>query len=180
MKEKAWWPDDYININVKDLLYMWFDTQVAFVKSLYPILGKEKTLNLLKAAVEKTAGSFAKGPYYHGPEIKSFADFGEMGGGLFASIITRTLDPTMELVQKTTVIPMDSMKQTRTTSSFKITRCLWSEIFKDLGAPEVGYAVSCNSDFARTRSWNPKLKLKRTQTIMEGAPYCDFCYVWEE
>ena len=120
---------------------MWFDTPVAFIKSLYPVLGKEKTLELVKAAVRKTAGKFAQCPYYHGPEVKSFADFGEMGAGLFASITTGPVDPTMELVQKTTLIDQKSMQESENESSFKITKCLWAEIFKEMDAAEIGRAV---------------------------------------
>jgi hypothetical protein len=30
------------------------------------------------------------------------------------------------------------------------------------------------------KGFNPKIKFKRTQTIMEGAPYCDFRYTLED
>ena len=34
-----------------------------------------------------------------------------------------------------------------------------------------------NRDFAMVEGFSPTLKLKRTQTIMEGADYCDFRFV---
>lgn len=61
-----------------------------------------------------------------------------------------------------------------------MTKCLWADLFKEMDATEIGKEWICNSDFARARAWSPKLSLERTQTIMEGAPYCDFRYTWNE
>lgn len=34
--------------------------------------------------------------------------------------------------------------------------------------------TSCNRDFSLVEGFNPAVKLTRTQTVMEGASYCDF------
>lgn len=34
--------------------------------------------------------------------------------------------------------------------------------------------LSCNRDFSLVEGFNPAVKLTRTQTVMEGASYCDF------
>ena len=57
---------------------------------------------------------------------------------------------------------------------FNVTRCGYAEFFKELGLPELGYLFHCSRDFAMVKGFNPDLKLKRTQTIMEGASHCDF------
>jgi hypothetical protein len=49
-----------------------------------------------------------------------------------------------------------------------------------MDAAEIGYAWSCATDFARCKTWSPKLELRRTQTIMQGAPHCDYCFVWKQ
>ena len=60
------------------------------------------------------------------------------------------------------------------TLDFNVTRCGYAEFFKELGLPELGYLIHCSRDFAMVKGFNPDLKLKRTQTIMEGASHCDF------
>lgn len=60
--------------------------------------------------------------------------------------------------------------------SFNVTRCRYAELYEKLGLTELGVIFSCTRDFALIRGFNPKITLKRTQTIMEGAAYCDFRY----
>ena len=51
---------------------------------------------------------------------------------------------------------------------------------KQVGLREFGYCLSCCRDNPFVEGFNPKIKFKRTQTIMEGAPYCDFRYTLED
>jgi len=63
-----------------------------------------------------------------------------------------------------------------TTYDFDVTRCRYAEMYRALGIPELGAILSCGRDFALGDGFNPDLTLTRTQTIMEGAPCCDFRY----
>jgi len=49
-------------------------------------------------------------------------------------------------------------------------------MYRALGIPELGALLSCNRDFALIQGFNPDVDLTRTQTIMEGAPFCNFRY----
>jgi hypothetical protein len=49
-----------------------------------------------------------------------------------------------------------------------------------LGLAEIGGPLSCNRDGAFREGYDPRLKLTRTQTIMEGADHCDFRYRLED
>jgi hypothetical protein len=49
-------------------------------------------------------------------------------------------------------------------------------MYKELGIPELGKVLSCARDFALIEEFNPDIELKRTQTILEGAAFCDFRY----
>jgi hypothetical protein len=44
---------------------------------------------------------------------------------------------------------------------------------------EFGYCLSCSRDAVFAEGFNPRLKLQRIQTIMEGAPHCDFRFSLE-
>lgn len=68
------------------------------------------------------------------------------------------------------------LQVTDTAYDFNVTRCRYAEMYQGLGIPELGGVLSCGRDFALGEGFNPNLKLTRTQTIMEGAPFCDFRY----
>lgn len=59
---------------------------------------------------------------------------------------------------------------------YNVTRCRYAEMYHRLGIPEIGFLLSCNRDFAFGEGFNPDMQLTRTQTIMQGAPFCDFRY----
>ncbi len=63
---------------------------------------------------------------------------------------------------------------------FNVNRCRYSEMYRALGIPELGAVFSCNRDYALIDGFNPDAKLKRTQTLMEGATHCDFRYTFPD
>lgn len=60
--------------------------------------------------------------------------------------------------------------------SFKVTYCTVCEACKKAGLTDIGYHVFCMTDPAVVSGFNPDIKFERTQTLMQGAPYCDHCY----
>jgi len=74
----------------------------------------------------------------------------------------------------------EMLEQTENTFFFNVTRCRFAEAYEKLGIKDLGVALSCCRDFGFIEGFNPKIKLVRTQTIMEGAPICDFRYCLEE
>jgi hypothetical protein len=54
--------------------------------------------------------------------------------------------------------------------------CLYMETFTKYGCPELCKA-SCDSDVTTFRGMEPKVLFVRTQTISEGADYCNFRYL---
>lgn len=59
---------------------------------------------------------------------------------------------------------------------YDVTRCRYAEMYRALGIPELGEVLSCNRDASLIEGFNPGVTLERTQTIMQGAPCCDFRY----
>lgn len=70
----------------------------------------------------------------------------------------------------------EELTKSETELRINVTRCQYAEFFKGLGLPELGYLLSCNRDFAMVESFDSKITLRRTQTIMEGASHCDFVF----
>ncbi len=73
-------------------------------------------------------------------------------------------------------LEMEVLEQTEQTYFFNITRCPYYEKYRELGLVEFGVAFSCCRDKPFARGFHPQLRLERSQTIMEGAEYCDFRY----
>lgn len=71
---------------------------------------------------------------------------------------------------------MDILEQTPATYFFNVLRCPYYEKYKELGIEEFGVAFSCCRDEPFARGFNPRLKLVRSTTIMEGGDCCDFRY----
>lgn len=61
----------------------------------------------------------------------------------------------------------------------KITECLWAKVFREAGAADIGYAAICHPDVAMASAFNPKIRLERPTTLMQGHDCCDFRYSWE-
>jgi len=57
---------------------------------------------------------------------------------------------------------------------FNIKRCLYAEMYKELGLADLGLVLSCGRDFDMIKGFNPRMTLVRTKTIMEGHDICDF------
>ena len=71
-------------------------------------------------------------------------------------------------------------EETPTRLRFDVLRCAYAELYEGLGAREQGFCLSCARDEAFARGLDPRLRLKRRSTIMEGAPRCDFLFFLED
>ena len=63
---------------------------------------------------------------------------------------------------------------------YKVTRCRYAEMYHEMGVGEIGFQLSCNRDATFIEGYDPRIKLTRTQTIMQGASHCDFHYKMDE
>jgi hypothetical protein len=55
----------------------------------------------------------------------------------------------------------------------RVTECEWARYYRERH-PRVGYLLGCSLDNAAYRSFNDRLRLQRTTTLMEGGTECDF------
>ena len=59
--------------------------------------------------------------------------------------------------------------------AYHFTRCMWAEVYRELGEPELGYVI-CSGDDPAVRSVNPKLAFQRTKVLMNGDDLCDHVF----
>jgi hypothetical protein len=103
----------------------------------------------------------------------------QQGAQLAASLESNDLEHfalTTEAWKKDNAIQTEVLEQTRRKFSFNVFRCRYAEMYTHLGSPELGKILSCDRDYTLGEGFNPNIKLTRTQTIMEGADFCDFCF----
>jgi len=62
--------------------------------------------------------------------------------------------------------------------AFDVTVCPLVDYFKDQGVPELTAHAACNLDYCMAREFG--IELVRTQTIANGAEYCDFRWKFPE
>jgi hypothetical protein len=95
----------------------------------------------------------------------------QVGGGSM-----QHLDEAMAFWKQDDALHMEVIALDSDTYNFNVTRCRYAELYNALGIPELGAVLSCNRDAAFIEGFNPGVSLARTQTIMQGAGYCDFRY----
>ena len=124
--------------------------------------GRERVIEIAKRVIVEIARQ----------QGRALAD--QVGGGTLAHFVG-----SKDAWVKGGALETDILRVTDTTYDFNVTRCRYAEMYRALGIPELGSVLSCGRDFALGEGFNPDLKLTRTQTIMEGAPFCDFRYRME-
>jgi hypothetical protein len=71
------------------------------------------------------------------------------------------------------------IEKTEKAFEIKYTECLFAETYQEMNSAEIGYALHCYPDYASINLFNPKIKVTRPTTLMEGGDSCHFRYVWE-
>ncbi len=77
-------------------------------------------------------------------------------------------------------LEIEVKEQTDTTFVFNVVRCRYAETYRAMGLADIGPLLSCQRDGSFCEGYDPKLRLERTQTIMQGASHCDFRYTYDE
>lgn len=85
-----------------------------------------------------------------------------------------------KLWQKEDALKIEVRRKTDTEYDFDVVRCRYAEMYREMGLGEIGHLLSCQRDGSFCEGYDPKLKMKRTQTIMQGASHCDFRYTYED
>lgn len=132
---------------------------LPFVQALSAEFGAEKVLEILRNTIIEVAR-------------QQGAALAEQTGQNDLSAFAGTLSAW----KKDDAMQMDVLDQSEHQFSFNVTRCRYAEMYRALGIPELGAVLSCNRDYSLIEGFNPAVELTRTQTLMEGAPCCDFRY----
>jgi hypothetical protein len=82
-----------------------------------------------------------------------------------------------ELWSKDDAMTVEFLVEAGPSLHFNVTHCEYAELYRKLGILELGYCLSCSRDDPFVKGFNSQIQLVRTQTIMQGAAYCDFRFM---
>ena len=127
-------------------------------------LGEEKAQAILDKAIRTAAIEAAR----------SFAAKTPGGTSL------RTFQELQHLWTQDDALTIEVVKATETEFSYNVLRCRYAETYRAMGLGAIGHLLSCNRDAAFCLGYDSRIKLERSQTLMEGASHCDFRYRLED
>jgi hypothetical protein len=157
--ENAWPPDTLNEIGVLKRREIEARILAPLVDALAAELGRERVLEIAKRVIVQIARH----------QGKALAE--QMGGKGLAHFMQSQANWV-----KGGALTIEVLDVSDAAYDFNVTRCRYADMYRSLGIPELGAVLSCSRDFALGEGFNPDLELTRMQTIMEGAPCCDFRY----
>ena len=141
------------------------EAQIAgpLIKAFIEDLGEEKALSVVRRVIGQLARQSGK-------------DLAKALGGTTMTDLARGL----MAWAKGDAYEMEVISLTETEYIYNITRCRYAEMYKEIGLADLGVVLSCGRDFELISGFNPKMKLARTKTIMQGYDCCDFRISFQE
>jgi hypothetical protein len=141
--------------------------EANIIKPIY----EEMVANFGKAAAQKVLGAaIRKAAIQQGREMAA-AQGGELGLKGFVAL--------RELWTRGGALETREIAASEAGYDYDVTRCRYAEMYREMGLGDIGHLLSCNRDGTFCQGYDPRIKLTRTQTIMEGASHCDFRYRFE-
>lgn len=154
-------PPDALNARIGVLVRREVEARLLapLIDALAAEFGRERVIAVVRDAIVEIAR-------------KQGGDLAQMVGGASLAAFAETLRYwTMD-----DALEIEVLEQTAEAFDFNVTRCRYAELYRALGIAELGALLSCNRDGALIEGFNPQVAFSRTQTIMQGATFCDFRY----
>ena len=133
---------------------------VPLVKALQSELGEDKANDLVRRALADLYRSFGEQWWksLEGDSVRAKVTAGFQAYQAEKSLVYEVVENAEDDVQ------------------VNVTGCRFAEFYKAIGAPELGFLLTCSSDFPIAEGFGPDVEFTRTQTIMQGASHCNFRY----
>ena len=137
---------------------------VPLVKTLQAELGEARANALVRKALGDLYRGFGEQFWKAKNQDENDADLGKAVSSAFRTYA------------RDDALAYDVIEQSHDAFAFDVKRCAYAEFYKAMGEPELGFLLVCTADFATAEGFGSDVTLTRTQTIMQGAPHCDFRY----
>jgi hypothetical protein len=150
-----------MDISLLDEAKLQAQVLVPVLRALRAELGREKADALVAGALREWTRAL-----YHRIGAAKDGDARQKWDAVWAALRPRIGD----------AVDRELLRDDPEAREYNVTRCAYAEFFKALGEPELGALLLCDVDFHIAEIGGDRFEFRRTQTIMQGAPYCDFRY----
>ncbi|MEX2375634.1 MAG: L-2-amino-thiazoline-4-carboxylic acid hydrolase [Dehalococcoidia bacterium] len=133
---------------------------IPFIRRLEAELGEERALGIAREVIEEIARQQGRhvAESLGRDDLQGFRQVKDSWGGAGGDLAIETLREDDERLE------------------FNVVGCRFAEMYRQMGAEDLGFILSCARDFSLSEGYSGDLHLERTQTIMQGAAFCDFRY----
>ena len=135
---------------------------VPLVKALQAELGEERANAIVRKAL--------------GPLYRSYGERWWQSQG--ARSFDEKIASAFEMFAAGDALEYDVVKRTPVAFELNVTQCRYAEFYKKIGAPELGFLLTCSgdADYFGADGFDADVRLSVSQTIMQGASHCVFRY----
>jgi hypothetical protein len=136
---------------------------IRFAKALEKEMGKNKLIEFIKKYTEERMFKFGQEQAKRSADnsFQTYIAYFKRPGGYENSL-------TMTIVE-----------DTEKAFELKVTECIWAKTFLDAKAGDIGFASVCYGDYAWPQGFNPKIKMIRDKTLIQGHDCCNHRYILE-
>ena len=148
-------------LTYRQLMRTRYSDSMNMMKAMENEQGKEKTIEFLKKGTTARLLKVGQDQAKRTPDnsLNSFAE--QFRGGY------------QNLLNKKVVEDTDKIFE------LKVTECIWASTFQEMKMADYGYAWICWGDYAWAKGFNPKIKMVRDKTLMQGHDCCNHRYIFE-
>jgi hypothetical protein len=147
-----------------ELFIMAYAAQVPIWRGLEREIGRDKLHEMMKRVIDQ-------------PAREQMAEFAKKAGKNDLATYLRDFRNPSRFWQN--VLTYEIVEDTPRAFEVKVTECLWAKTYRDAHADDLGFILSCYGDTAAAEAFNPKMRLIRTKTLMQGNEFCNHRYVIE-
>ncbi len=155
---------DNSGMSFSDVFNMAYASQVPIWRGLEREIGSEKFTAMLKGIMDE---------YAYGQSADQAKKLGRNDLAAFTQDL-RQPNPFWQHV-----VTYQIVEDTPKAFEVKVTECLWAKTLREAKAADLGYVLSCYGDYAGAQGFNPKMRLVRSKTLMQGDDFCNHRYILE-
>jgi hypothetical protein len=133
----------------------------CLIKEFAKVVGIKKALEVATVAIQSDASTAGK----------------QMAEKLGSNTLRDLARLVREVWSKDDAMTVDFLVESERNLHFNVMLCEYAELYRKLGMLELGYCLSCSRNDPFVKGFNSQIQLVRTQTIMQGAAYCDFRFM---
>jgi hypothetical protein len=146
-------------LTYRQLYAVQYRAYIGLAKALSQDLGREKTIELLKKYTSERMLRMGQEQAKRSPD-NTFGTYVAMFRGGYENTLTKEV-----------------VGDTDKAFELNVTECIWASTFLKADAGDIGYAGVCFGDYAWAEGFNPKIRLVRDKTLMEGHDCCNHRYI---